>query len=261
MRLRELAARRAARIEAAIPDGWRQAVARAKARAARHLELRVVVSLLIAGTLGWAFAELSDAVLEHETHAFDREVLLALREPGNPSNPLGPRWMHEVGRDITGLGGFPVLTLLTAATLGYLWIRRQHRAAWVLLAGVLGAAVMSGLLKRAFDRPRPELVPYTTEVYSASFPSGHATMSAATYLMLGLMLAHVHRKRRVRAYIVTVSVVVALLVGVSRIYMGVHWPTDVLAGWALGALWAIVVWTLAHRRGPRRHPRQAPAAG
>jgi len=187
-------------------------------------------------------------------------VLLALRDPGNPSNPLGPRWLHEVGRDITGLGGITVLTLLTTATLGYLWIRRQHRAGWVLLAGVLGAALMSQLLKQAFDRPRPDLVPHMAEVYSASFPSGHAMMSAATYLLLGLMLAHVHRGRRVRAYIVTVSVVVALLVGVSRVYMGVHWPTDVLAGWALGALWAIVVWTLAHRRGPRRHPRPAPAA-
>lgn len=215
----------------------------------RHIELRLVVSLLIAVGLGWAFAELTDAVLEDETHAFDRAVLLALREPGDPSDPLGPSWMHEVGRDITALGGFAVLALLTCAVLGYLWMRRQHRAGLVLLAGVLGAATLSPLLKEAFDRPRPELVPHMTEVYSTSFPSGHAMMSAATYLVLGMMLARVHRARRVRAYIVTVCALVAILVGVSRVYVGVHWPTDVLAGWSIGALWAIVVWTIG--AGPR----------
>ena len=239
-----------------VPERWR----RAAARLGRHVELRVVASLLIAVGLGWAFAELSDAVLEQETHAFDRAVLLALREPGDPADPLGPRWMHEVGRDITALGGFAVLSLLTAAVAGYLWIRRQHRAALVLLAGVLGAALLSPLLKAAFDRPRPALVPHMAEVYSTSFPSGHAMMSAAAYLVLGMMLARAHRGRRVRAYIVTVAALVALLVGLSRVYIGVHWPTDVLAGWAIGALWAIVVWTLARWPKRPRRPAEEPAA-
>jgi undecaprenyl-diphosphatase len=251
--------RRAERVEAAIPERWR----RVAARAGEQVELRLVASLLIVVALGWAFAELTDSVLEHETHAFDRALLLALREPGDPSDPLGPGWMHEVGRDVTALGGVAVLGLLTAAVLGYLWIRRQHRAASVLLAGVLGAALASPLLKRAFDRPRPELVPHMAEVYSASFPSGHAMMSAATYLLLGMMLARVHRERRVRAYLVAASTLIALLVGVSRVYVGVHWPTDVLAGWALGALWAIVVWTVAEWPRSRRRAaaREAPAAG
>ncbi len=96
-----------------------------------------------------------------------------------------------------------------------------------------------------------------TEVYSLSFPSGHAAMSAATYLVLGMMLAHVHHRRAVRAYLVTVCVIIALLVGVSRVYVGVHWPTDVLAGWALGAVWALCVWTFTSwlgRRGMKRSP-------
>ncbi len=222
-----------------------------------HVELSAVVSMLIAGGLAWSFAEITDEVVEHETHAFDRAVLLALREPGNPSDPLGPRWMHEVGRDITALGGVTVLSLLTAAVLGYLWMRKQYRAGWALLAGIAGAGTFTQLLKGVFGRPRPDLVPHMTEVYSLSFPSGHAAMSAATYLVLGMMLAHVHHRRAVRAYLVTVCVIIALLVGVSRVYVGVHWPTDVLAGWALGAVWALCVWTFTswlERRGMKRSP-------
>lgn len=227
------------------PSGMRERALAWLRRLRAHVEVGVVAALLTAGGLAWGFAELTDAVFEHEVRAFDRAVLLALREPGDPSDPLGPVWVHEVGRDVTALGGMAVLTILTVAVLGYFWIRRKHRTGWILLAGVAGAAFWSHLLKLVFGRPRPDLVPHMAEVYSASFPSGHATMSAATYLVLGMLLARVHHRRAVRAYIVSVGVMLALLVGVSRVYVGVHWPTDVLAGWALGALWAICVWTVA----------------
>lgn len=222
---------------------------------ARPSEVRPIAALGAVGALAWAFIELTDEVLEGDTHAVDRGLLLALREPGDPSDPLGPTWLHEVGRDVTALGGFPVLTVLTIAVLGYLWMRRRRRLGWVLLSGVLGAAAWSQMLKAVLDRPRPELVPHLTQVYSASFPSGHSTASAATYLVLGLMVAGIHRRRAVRAYVVLVAIALTLLVGVSRVYVGVHWPTDVLAGWTLGALWAIAVWTVARWLGRRSSAR------
>lgn len=208
-----------------------------------HVELRTVMPLLLVGCLAWAFAELADEVVDDETHAFDRAILLAMREPGDPADPLGPPWMHEVGRDVTALGGITILGLLTASILGYLWMRGLHRLGWALLAGISGAGIFTQSLKALFGRPRPDLVPYMTEVHSAAFPSGHASMSAATYLVLGMILARAHRRRALRAYIVSVCVVLTLLVGISRVYIGVHWPTDVLAGWTLGGLWATCVWT------------------
>lgn len=225
-----------------------------------YLELRIAVALLLVVTLGLAFAELTDEVLDRETDAIDRTVFLAFREPNG--QPIGPRWMAEVGRDITALGGVSVLMLLTVAVLGYLWLRRAYRMGWVLLAGFAGASIATMVLKDIIDRPRPALVPHLTEVYSASFPSGHSAMAAATYLTLGMLLARVHSGRRMKAYLVGVMIVVTVLVGVSRIYVGVHWPTDVLAGWALGTLWAIGVWTVARwwelrglrARGPTRWP-------
>ncbi len=229
----------------------------------RHVELRPIAALFAIAVLAWALAELTDDVLERDTHAVDTAVLLALRDAGDPSDPLGPPWMHEVGRDVTALGGVAVLGLLTAAVLGYLWLRGEGRVGSVLVAGVVGAASLSQLLKGVFDRPRPDLVPHLSEAYSASFPSGHAAMSAATYLVLGMLLARVHRRREVKAYLVLVGVLLAVLVGVSRVYVGVHWPTDVLAGWTLGALWAIAVWTVGRWVEDRRRrvidPRARPA--
>lgn len=223
-------------------------------RLRRRAELRPIAALLAIAALVWALAELAGDVLEQDTHAFDTAVLLALRDAGDPSDPLGPPWMHEVGRDLTALGGAAVLTLLTTATMGYLWLRGEGRIGWVLVAGVVGAASLSQVLKAVFDRPRPDLVPYFSYFHAASFPSGHAAMSASTYLVLGMLLARVHRQREVKIYLVLVGALLAVLVGFSRVYVGVHWPTDVLAGWVLGVLWAIAVWTAARWAEDRRAP-------
>ena len=182
---------------------------------------------------------------EGETHAFDTRLLLALRSPADPSDPLGPGWMEELGRDITALGGIGVLTGLTARR------RRLPLAAGKARLHVAGAIAVSGgqafsmLAKHGFDRPRPDLVPHGMQVYTTSFPSGHSMMAAVTYLTLATLVARVQPTRALKIYVLTLAVLVTVAVGVSRVYLGVHWPTDVLAGWAAGAAWALGCWLVA----------------
>lgn len=210
----------------------------------------VGVVLLTAGL--WAFAEIADDVIEGETLSADRAILLSMRTKDDPSDPLGPRWVEELGRDMTALGGIGVLTMISLAVIGYLLLQRKRRAALFVLVAVAGGLAMSLGLKALFERSRPDLVPHGSHVYTASFPSGHAMMSAATYLTLGALLARVHARRRLKAYFLLLAVVLSIGVGISRVYLGVHWPTDVLAGWTLGACWAILCWLVAtglQRRG------------
>lgn len=200
----------------------------------------------------WAFVELADEVVEGDTASLDRTLLLALRSPGDLADPLGPPWVEELFRDFTALGGVGVLMLLTLAVAGFLLLDRRVRAAMLVLASVGGGFVLSTLLKQLFSRPRPDLVPHESFVYTASFPSGHSMMAAVTYLTLGALLARVQPRRQVKAYLLVLAALVTLLVGISRVYLGVHWPTDVLAGWAAGAIWALLSWLVARwlqRRG------------
>ena len=218
----------------------------------RLVELSVLLSVLgVAGAL-WAFMELADEVREGETHAFDRAILLALRSPGNLADPVGPPWFEDVARDITALGGHAILTLVTLAVIGFLLMVRKRSAALLVAISVFGGMLLSTLLKLGFERARPDLVPHAARVYTASFPSGHAMLSAVTYLTLGALLARVQARRREKAYVLSLALLLTLVVGLSRIYLGVHWPTDVLAGWCVGAAWAVLCWMVAlwlQRRG------------
>ncbi|MGE3538749.1 MAG: phosphatase PAP2 family protein [Candidatus Tectimicrobiota bacterium] len=209
----------------------------------RELSLLLVV-LLLASAL-WSFALLAETVSEGGTHAFDRAVLLAMRTPGNPVEPWGPRWVTEWVRDWTALGSAGILTFITLTVSGFLLLQGKPRVTVMLLLAVGGGILLSMTLKRGFDRPRPALVPHGTLVQTASFPSGHAMLSAVVYLTLGALLARVQPQRRLKVYLLTVAIVLTMLVGMSRIYLGVHWPTDVLAGWVAGATWALIVWGVA----------------
>jgi undecaprenyl-diphosphatase len=207
-----------------------------------RIELPTLV--LIALTAGglWVFVELADAVSEGATGQFDRYLLLAMRTPGDAADPLGPGWVEEVGRDFTALGGVGVLGLMTCI---YLLLQGKSRVALLLLAAVAGGMLFSALLKLGFDRPRPDLVPHGSSVYTASFPSGHSMMSAVAYLTLGGLLARVQPRRRVKSFLLFAAILLTMLVGLSRVYLGVHWPSDVLAGWTAGAGWASFCWLVA----------------
>lgn len=207
-------------------------------------ELPVLISiLLIAGGL-WVFAEVADEVAEGESRAMDTTILLALRNPADRTDPLGPGWLEELGRDATAFGSVGVLTFVTLAVAAFLALQRRTRAAVFVVAAIAGGMAISFALKSGFDRPRPDLVPHGSVVYTASFPSGHSMMSAVVYLTLGALLARMQSQRRLKVYVVALAVLMTLAVGTSRVYLGVHWPTDVLAGWAAGASWAMLCWTV-----------------
>lgn len=207
-------------------------------------ELHILIPVLLLAAALWTFASIADEVVEGESHAFDKAVLLAMRMPQDLADPWGPLWLEELARDFTALGGAGVLTFLILAVLGFLLLQGKPRVAGVMIIAIGGGMVLSPVLKLGFDRPRPDLVPHEVSVYSASFPSGHALHAAVVYLTLGALLARVQPHRRLKGYVLTVSVVLMVLVGSTRIYLGVHWPTDVLAGWAAGAAWAILVWLI-----------------
>ncbi|WP_243369338.1 phosphatase PAP2 family protein [Microvirga solisilvae] len=216
-----------------------------------------LLSLAACGFFAWAFIAIADEVIEGETHALDSAILLSLRNPQDIANPLGPSWLEEAARDFTGLGGYAILTMLTAATVIYLLMAGKRAAALLVLVSIVGGALLSTGLKMGFERPRPDLVPHATRVYTASFPSGHAMLSAITYLTLGALLARVEKSRRISAFIMGLAIVMTLLVGASRVYLGVHWPSDVLAGWSVGAAWAALCWFAAlqlQRRGQVEKP-------
>lgn len=198
------------------------------------------MGLLAAGL--FAFARIASEVVEGDTRAFDEAVLLALRSAADPSDPLGPRWLEEAMRDFTALGGTGVLGTVTLAVVGFLLLARRRHAAALVLAAVVGGFLASNALKWGFARPRPDLVPHGQAVYTQSFPSSHAMLSAVVYLTLGALLARTQPRRRVRLYFLAVAGLLTVVVGSSRVYLGVHWPTDVLAGWAAGAGWAMLCW-------------------
>jgi len=170
-----------------------------------------------------------------------------LRASSDTSDPLGAAWVEDLARDATALGGAGFLTLLTLASAGFLALQRKRGLALYLLAAVASGTLASTLLKLGFDRPRPDLVAHGQVVYTSSFPSGHSMLSAVVYLTLGALLASGQTNLPLRAYLIGLAVFLAVLVGVSRVYLGVHWPTDVLGGWTAGAAWALTCWALAER--------------
>ncbi|MHC1764181.1 MAG: phosphatase PAP2 family protein [Verrucomicrobiia bacterium] len=219
--------------------------------------LLITATLLATGI--WIFAELADDVIEGKTGSFDRTVLLALRNPDDLADPIGPQWVEELGRDMSAFGGVGAIFLLSAAAVGFLLLQGRYRTAVFLMVAVGGGFFLSLGLKMAFDRPRPDLVPHGSYVRMTSFPSGHSMNSAVAYLTLGALMARVQPKRRLKAYLLLMAFAATGLVGVSRVYLGVHWPTDVLSGWTAGCLWALICWETARRlqfRGRREQSNE-----
>lgn len=204
-----------------------------------------------------AFAWIADEVREGSTQTMDAWLLMALRNPVDASVPMGPAWLVQMARDITALGSIGVLGLVAAAAASFLVVGRWYRAAMVFAGSIAGGWLLVELLKHIFQRARPDLVPHGAVVFTTSFPSSHAAMSAVVYLTLSALLARLVNNRRLKLHVIASAVFLTVLVGLSRVYLAVHWPSDVLAGWVIGSSWALLCWT-AMRWLQRRGEVEAP---
>lgn len=207
----------------------------------RHrLESRILllfVSALAASLLFWRAAS---EVLEGDTMAVDRAILLSLRTASNASVPIGPTWLHEAMVDLTALGSATVLTIITIVAAGYLIAARKPAIAAFTVSAVGAGALLGTILKLIYARSRPDIVAHLVGTHSASFPSGHAMNSAVVYLTLAVLISRTAQDRRVSAYLIAAAIGMTLSIGFSRVYLGVHWPTDVVAGWCVGGVWAMI---------------------
>jgi undecaprenyl-diphosphatase len=219
-------------------------------------ELVFLIGGLILVVLLLGFAQLSGEVVEGQTQRIDDQILRSLRRADDPSTPIGPKWLQLAALDITALGSGTVLGLAVAAISGLLLLQGMSRTAAFVAAASVGGWILNGSLKELFQRSRPEVVPHLRDVYSLSFPSGHAMTSAVVYLTLGALLMRIAERRATKIYCMSAAALVTFLVGSSRIYLGVHYPTDVLAGWLIGLSWALFCWlverALERRAGFRR---------
>jgi len=224
-------------------------------------ELLLLVGMLTLLGAVLLIVNLAGEVLEGDTLDFDKRMLGALRKADNPSQPIGPAWLELAAFDLTALGGPTVLGLTVAAVVGYLLLMGLYRNAAFVFVASAGGWLLNGILKEFFARPRPQVVPHLREVMSLSFPSGHALTSAAVFLTLGALLMRVAERRLVKFYIMAVAILATLLVGSTRVYLGVHYPTDVLAGWLIGVSWALFCWllerSLERTAGLKRERQQA----
>ena len=207
-----------------------------------RLERWALAGFALGMALVLSFVVLASEVAEGETHAFDEHILLMFRVVGDTSMPLGPPWLKEAIRDITALGSTSVLSIIVAGVVGFLIVTGLRHAALMVAVSVVSGVVLSNSLKAVFSRPRPELMPHDMVVYTASFPSGHTTLSAVVYLTLGALLCRTQASAAVKTYILCCAAFLTGIVGLSRVYLGVHWPTDVIAGWLVGGTWALLCW-------------------
>ena len=233
-----------------------------EAFAAARGEIAMVAAILVFAAGLLAFLGVADSVTDGHTVRFDVGLMMMLRHTGDLGRPIGPDWLKLGAIDVTALGSVTDLAIIVLFVTGFFAALRRWREAGLLLAAALSGLLLVDIFKVVFGRERPPLAMHAVEVGNASFPSGHATLSAVVYLSLATLLAHFAGRRRVRIYALGAGLALTLVVGLSRVYLGVHWPTDVIAGWALGSAWAMVWWLIAwlieHRCGARpREPEPA----
>jgi len=215
----------------------------------KRFEARVLIGLMLAAGALWAFLEIGGEIAEGETQAIDRRLILLLREPGDLNDLIGSRNIEEAVRDVTALGGTTLVVVVTVVAVLAFAFHKRRTHALVMGGAVLAAWASSQATKALYGRPRPDLVPHEAYVYSGSFPSGHSTMSTAAFLTLAMLVASLEPRRRTKALAYGLAGSVVVGVGFSRVYLGVHWPTDVLAGWCLGSAWALVGWLALRAMG------------
>lgn len=208
----------------------------------RYRQITILFLLLVIVCGLWGFIEITDEVVEGEKLSYDEWILVMMRD--NYGSPIGPNWLQELVKNITVLGSTTILILVLTSVIGFLVLQGNYKSAILIFVTSCVGVCLVVLLKNTLGRPRPEVISHLVEVSSQSFPSGHTTMSAVVYLSLASMLAHIQERKRVKIYSIGIAILLTFAVGISRIYLGVHYPSDVLAGWALGLSWASICWIL-----------------
>jgi len=210
-------------------------------RADRSPKPAWIVALLAAiASFAYVFLTLGSEVGEGDSRRIDRAILLALRVPGHLGTPRGPGWLRESVTDMSSLGSPTVLTLVVLLACGYLVSRRRPYLAGLALAVIGSGTLAASLFKTWFDRARPDVVPHLVPAYSLSFPSGHAADSAMVYLTLAMLITPTEKRRSTRIFLLCSAISLTIMIGLTRLYLGVHWPSDVLAGWIFGSGWALI---------------------
>ena len=210
----------------------------------REFVLLLSFGAILGGIL--VFVSVTDLVLEGDLHETEIKWMRDLRSPEDLARPVGPGWLEHVSREVTVLGGGVVLTLIILVVAGYLLIERLYASTLLLLVAVAGGMLLTSVLKGYFDRDRPSVIPHLADTLFQSYPSGHSMMSSVVYLSLAVLLARAMERRRVKIYCVSVALLLTFMIGASRVYLGVHYPTDVIAGWAGGIAWALLCWVAAY---------------
>ncbi len=205
-------------------------------------ELRILLALFIIVAGSWLFIQLAGNVNKGTSDNFDR-MIIELIEKGNTI--VNQQMLSMAMEDVTALGSGTVIFLLTIALAGYYFFHKDYIAFWLIVIAVAGGTLLSFALKEIFARERPSQIISLISVDSYSFPSGHSMMSAVIYLSLAALIARIQPTRRIKIYVLSLAVILTLLIGISRIYLGVHYPTDVLAGWSIGLVWALICWIAA----------------
>lgn len=192
----------------------------------------LAIGLVVAVAAVAGFATVAEEVMEGETRAFDVAVLRWMEQRHTPRLDV---WALEV----TSLGSGLVVAMTVAVASVFLWVTRHRYSVALLWTALLGSWLITRTLKTVFDRPRPDVFPWQTHyVDQGSFPSGHATTSMVVYLTLAYLVGRLAETRRLRALTLLVAAVLIALIGTSRLYLGVHYPSDVMAGYAVGFAWA-----------------------
>lgn len=191
------------------------------------------------------FIQVAGEVEGGELQHIDDKILLMFRDPNDPSKALGSQNFQDMVRDITSLGSATIVTLITVLIFLFLLMKREYRSAVYVLFATVSGAVLVTLLKVLFARERPDIVTHLVYEASKSFPSGHSTISAVMYLSMAVLVMRIEKSHKERLFIICTALFLTFIIGLSRIYLGVHYPSDVLAGWALGVFWALLIWVVS----------------
>jgi len=221
-------------------------------------EIKILLVLLTLFLSLFVFINIGILVTDGTTKQFDESIIKFFRVDENNSEPIGSYFLTESIRDVTSLGGETVITIITIFVLGFLFLRKRYDAMWLVLAATVGGALISLGLKEFYGRERPDISYRLIDVTQLSFPSGHSMMSAVVYLTQAAIIARIQKNKKIRIYILSAAIFLTLIIGISRVYLGVHYPTDVIGGWTIGLAWASFCWFVAWYLQRRNKLKKAP---